>query len=290
MTMKKILILALLALFALPLLAQEDASEEELPEIEYYRSPVGFNVPVLGEGWLEQGDGETALFVNEALSAQIQVSAVGTLDDTEAIQTALVDILADDAEPLYSDRIGLTNGTWTQSIYQDGDTTISALALVRSDRTFVVSFVEDSPEYDAYQLAVRNTDVESTDSQEGVTNSIDRLLEVDVDAAESVTLLELPSGDWQQYDYGDELDAYGLVFRGISFTMLVTGDGSGGAELADAFDTVFLGFFLTPNNDEFLYLGLATSALIMLVLVASLWWRFRNARQDLQLLEQLEEQ
>lgn len=287
--MRKIWIIALLLLLAVPLSAQEEAAEEDVPEIDYYRSPVGFNVPVLGDGWVEQGDGETALFVNETLSAQIQVTAVRTLDDEEAIQTALDNFLADSSvEPVYSDRIGLTNGTWTQNIYQDGDSTISALALVRSDRTFVVSFVETSADYDAYQLTVRNSDPESLDPQEGVANALERLLSIDPDEPESITALNLPSGEWQEYDYSADLTAYGFVFRGITYSTIITGDAPDGAELADAYDTVFLGFFMTPNNDEFLYLGLASSAFIFLVLIGSIWWRFRNARQDLQLIEQLE--
>lgn len=288
--MRNLLLLALIFVLAWPAVAQDEApSDEDLPAIEYVRSPSGFNVPVLDDTWQRQEDASSVLFTHDA-AAQIQVASIETLDDEAAIQTALGDLVDTAAvEPLYTDRIGLGNGTWTQSVYKVDDLTATALALVRRDRTFVITFVEINADYDAYHLAVRNSDVESSDPQEGVGLAVERLLDDEFEAADSAQPLDLPSGAWQQYVYGEDATAYGLVFRGISYTTVITGSTDAADDIADAFNTIFLGFFMTPNNDEFLYLGLASVAFILLGLIGSMWWRYRNARQDLQTLSELED-
>jgi hypothetical protein len=60
-----------------------------------------------------------------------------------------------------------------------------------------------------------------------------------------------------------------------------------GAELANAFNTIHLGFFTTPDNSNYLWLGVIATFAILGFLVISLYWRWRSIRQDMALLEQL---
>lgn len=294
--MRKLFIfLVLLCVVVVPIAAQDEA-EADLPEIEVFRSSAGFNVPVVElDGWENQSEGDTALFVNAALDATINVVSVNTLDDDEAITTALSALVADDlpAEPFYTGRVGLLNGTWTQTIYQLEETTISSLALVRSRSTFVVTLVETSPDYDAYQLIIRTPQAENdagdlvADFEAGVAQAAATLTLFDGEP-DDITAPDLPGGEWLTFQYADGA-IVGFEFEDTTYTytMQVTGDTSGAEAIAQAFDIVFLGFFITPNNDEYLYLGLAVTFAIFALLIGSFVWRYRNAQKDLQLVEQL---
>lgn len=282
----------------MPVLAQ-DASEDDLPEIEVFRSSTGYNVPVVElDGWDNQSEGRTALFVNEALNATINVVSVNTLDDDEAIATAITDLIEPELpdEPFYTGRVGLLNGTWTQTIYQIDDLTISSLALVRSRSTFVVTLVEASPDYEAYQLIIRTPRIENdegelvADFEAGVAEAATTLALFTAEP-DAMTSPELPGGEWLEFQY-ETGTIVGFEFEDTTYTytmQVVGGDTSGAENIAQAFDIVFLGFFITPNNDEFLYLGLAISLGIFALLIASFVWRYRNAQRDLELIEQLAE-
>lgn len=295
--MRKLFIVCALLLLVVPIMAQDEA-EEELPEIEVFRSSAGYNVPVVAlDGWDNQSEGGTALFVNEALNATINVVSVNTLDDEEAIDTAIADLTNADLpeEPFYTGRVGLLNGTWTQTIYQFDDTTISSLALVRSRSTFVVTLIEEAPDYDAYQLIIRTPQAENdegelvADFEGGVTEAATTLALFSGDPT-TITSPELPGGEWLEFQYEDGA-IVGFEFDDTSYTytMQIVGETAGAEDIAQAFDSVFLGFFITPNNDEFLYLGLAVSLGIFVLLIGSFVWRYRNAQKDLQLVEQLAE-
>jgi len=274
--------------------------EHDHDTIPYLRSNTGFNVPIPGGLWENQSTRDVALFVNESLEATIHVTAVRTLNDEEAIAQVLATFV-DGAlpEPTVNERIGLGSGTWTQQLFQIGDTSISTLALVRSDRTFVISFIEMSADYDAYQLAVRLPLTEAAEdeaadaaaeAQPGITLALQQLFGEDFDTEPATTTtLALLSGAWalNGYDTADSLKVLGFPFRDIVYTTIITGQDQAGLELADSFNTVFLGFFITPDNSRFLILGLAASGIILAALLASLWIRHRNVEKDLQLIEEL---
>ena len=59
------------------------------------------------------------------------------------------------------------------------------------------------------------------------------------------------------------------------------------AALADAYNRTLLGFFVTPDNSQYLALALAVVLVILGTLLGSLYWRERNVRKDLALLEEL---
>jgi len=296
--MKKLVLLVILVLLATGVHAQEESAGEEMPEIEIIRSTTGFNIPVLGGVWENRSVDDAALFIDEAAQAQILVTVAYTSDDNAAIRSALGKLLgeepAPDLAPIYNDRIGLPNGTWTQHIYALGDTTISALALIRSDRTFVAALMETSEAYQAKHLAVRTPVSEGADPdiEQGIVFAMEQLA-IDLASAEPDQLVTepLPSGSWHERIYaGDpQTMAMGFQFGAIAYTLTVTGELSSAAELADAFNTVFLGFFITPANQEYLNLGMATVAVVFVVLIGSMWLRYNSMKKDLRMIEQLAE-
>jgi hypothetical protein len=288
------------AVFALLVLtvvlhAQEDA--EELPEIPYFRASSSFNVPVLQlEGWQNQSTPDDALFVNDALSAQIHVTAVRTLVDVEAIQTVVASLYDGEiGEPLRESRIGISNGTWTQQVFSADDTSISSFALVSvsSDKTFVVTLIEDSPDYNAHYLAIRSPqiDAETTDFAGGIDLAVQTLLgegsSFELVDHSDLTVLGLPSAQNQYSTANSELSVFAQEFDDITYATISTGDIESATQLGEAMETVFLGFFITPDNSDYLYMGLAVVAIIFGALIGSMWLRYRNVQKDMALVEEL---
>jgi hypothetical protein len=284
-----------LLLLTVVLHAQED--EEELPEIPYFRASSSFNVPVLQlEGWQDQSTPDDAIFVNDALSARIHVSAVPTLVDTEAIQAAIATLTEGDfGEPLRESRIGISNGTWTQQLFSADDTSISSFALgsVSGNRTFVVTLIEDSPDYNAHYLAIRSPqiDAETTDFAGGIDLAIQTLLgegrNFELVEHTDLTVLGLPSAQNQYSTDNGALSVFAQEFDDITYATISTGDIESATQLGEAMETVFLGFFITPDNSNYLYMGLAAVTIIFGVLIGSMWLRYRNVQKDMALVEEL---
>ncbi|MGJ3240221.1 MAG: hypothetical protein ACFE0Q_16050 [Anaerolineae bacterium] len=296
MKIRLLLILCGLLLLSVPAYAQDDTGESD-EEIAYLRLNSTFSVPEI-RGWAVTAENETVLFERDDINAQIYVRIVDTLNTDEAIDTAITDIEAlqiDTAEVLLTGRIGRNNGTWNYRILQDGNTSVTAYALLQSNRVYVVLFAEDSADYDAYHLAVRSTN-NSPETDEATTEAINlasmqtiaSLLDADFEGEPEST--RYPAEDntrWLEAVYNDETSTASYLFDGIIYVTLVRGDESLTAELSDAFDSVFLGFVITPNNIEYLYLGLAFSAVILLGLLGSMILRYQNLKKDLAVIEQL---
>jgi hypothetical protein len=275
--------------------AQED--EEELPEIPYFRASSSFNVPVLQlEGWQNQSTADDALFVNDELNVRIHVTAVRTLDDAEAIQTVIATL--HDGEigaPLRESRIGISNGTWTQQQFSNGDTSISSFALVSvsSDKTFVVTLIEDSADYNAHHLAIRSPqiDAETTDFAGGIDLAVQTLLgegsSFELVEHSDLTVLGLPSAQNQYTTDNGALSVFAQELDDITYATISTGDIESATQLGEAMETVFLGFFITPDNSNYLYMGLAVVTIIFGVLIGSMWLRYRNVQKDMALVEEL---
>jgi hypothetical protein len=280
------------------------AAEDDLPEIDYIRSPTGFNVPVLGGNWDNVGDNITARFVNEDINAVLQVTSVDTLDVNEAIVDAISEQIDGDLpdEPIYRDRISLTSGNWTQVVYQIDDVTVSALGVLRSDTSYVISLLENNADADIYEVIVRaplpesaETIPEEIDPAIGVQVALEALFEDEGFEAEPDTseLAQLPSGQWRRTTYATDdltITTHSFQFGSTTYVSITDGDTQLSAESADAFATVFLGFFITPVTTNFLWLGLGSTALVFGLLLFSMYWRSRNADKDLELIEQLAEE
>jgi len=276
--------------------AQEETSEEQLPIIDYYHSNLGFNIPVIGE-WEDLSTRDFAYFFKESASAELHVDVVQETEATTGINETLEVVLEFELtdEPLFSDSINLADGTWQQLIYQQDERTVSALGQVRNDKTYVISLTEDQPDADLYMMIVRNmeasTQVSPPDPAPAMVTALAALWEDFDEEPESSELVELPSGVWtqQNYQWDDQpLTVLGMVFGNATYVTIATGDAAAVTDLTNAFNTAFLGFFVTPENNEFLYLGLVGTAIVFLLLIGSLWLRYRNAQKDMQLIEQLQ--
>lgn len=285
-------------LLTLPLYAQEDAaegstdaemSEEEAPEIPFYSSADGFNVPIL-ETWVDESDESTAFFLNPDLQARIVTTAAGEGDDpTEVAAEALGATIT--SEPIFSNRINTADGTWEQRYYDEGDSNVSILSKTEEGRRYVIAFIEDDPEVAVYMPLVDRTWEEDT-TLPGIEQAIESLGIAAVDALPEPTIetVSLPSGDWESATYdidGTTVTGYGLNFGVTDYVAIAIGDADA-TQLVDAYNYTLLGgFFLTSDNTAYLYLGLAVTAIIFIVLLGSIWMRWRNARRDLRTVEQL---
>jgi hypothetical protein len=104
-------------------------------------------------------------------------------------------------------------------------------------------------------------------------------------------LLELSSGIWQHNHYdlanGETVTALGMVFGNATYVTLQQGDTADIAELSNAFNTVFLGFFVTLDTLPYLYLGLAVVLGLFVLLIGSMFLRYRNLQKDIVVIQQL---
>jgi hypothetical protein len=301
MPYRRLVLLCLAAMMlvagAIPL-AQEAPEAEALPEIEYYRAHPRFHVPVV-EGWDNASTSDFARFLTEEFHGEIVVEEYPG-DDVSANLLALVTArFGAPSETLYSDKVNLRDGTWELVIYQSGDTLVSAMGVARRGNTYIIALAESAPDANVAVMIVPDEagatplDV----PRPGVNAAIARLTDSDVSAQDGAPeRVALPSGDWTRYRFDTEsgpLVAEGLHVGAATFVTIATGDGDLAAladELGNAHDTVYFGFFLTPDNEQYLWLGLGLSAIAMLVYLGSLYLRYRNARQDLALVEELEEE
>ncbi|MEM9952329.1 MAG: hypothetical protein AAF846_12040 [Chloroflexota bacterium] len=297
MLKRTLLLLCVLLIPTLLISAQDDASDDDLGS--YLRLNSNFSVPEI-TGWDSTIEGETVLFSREDIDAQIYVRIVDTLDTDLAIEAAIADVGAitlETSEPILEGRIGRLDGTWNYRIFSDADTNISAYALLQSNQVYVVLFAEESPDYDAFHLAKRSTTNDPA-TAEDIANAVNpAVVEVVADLTGETISDPLSSRNpvesnalWIESSYDNDLTtaSYYYTRENIIYVTVVEGNTDIAAELSDAFDSVFLGFVITPDNVEFLYLGLAFSVGIMLALIGSMWLRHQNLKKDMQVLEQLE--
>lgn len=289
----RLLFIALL--FLLPTLA---SAQEDDADIAYLRLSSNFSVPEI-RGWDIVAENETVLFSREDIDAQIYVRIVDTLDTDLAIDASIADlnqVIIETDEPIAEGRIGRNNGTWNYRIFQDGDTSVTAYALLQSSQVYVVLFAEESPEYQAYHLAIRSIINEPSISEINTAittasnEAIASILNTDFTDEPSATRNPVEDNSrWLEATYENDITSASYLFDGIVYVTIVDGNPDITAELSDAFDSVFLGFVITPDNSEFLYLGLAFSAIIMLTLIGSMALRYQNIKKDMLVIEQLAE-
>ncbi len=292
----------LLALLLTPILVFAQDSESENEEISYLRLNSNFSVPEI-RGWDISTENETVLFSRDDIQAQIYVRIVDTLNTEEAIDAAIADVeqlTLEASEPILEGRIGRNNGTWNYRIFNDGTTSVTAYALLQSNQVYVVLFAEESTEYDAYHLAIRSG-INDPETEEQVNEAIAPVaLEainslVDADFAGEAESSRNPVEDnalWLEANYANDVTtaSYFYLSENIIYVTLVEGNPAISAELSDAFDSVFLGFVITPDNGEYLRLGLLFSLVIMLALLASMFLRYQNIKKDMLVIEQLAEE
>jgi hypothetical protein len=250
------------------------------------------NVPIPQAGWEDQSEGDVALFVNESLSATIRVQPVETLLIEEAIPLALEPLLdAELPEPTFEGRVALNTGNWYQQHYDIGDMSITGVSILRGDRSFVILFWEDDPDYSASHYILRTPltegsaepDFAAAVEQAALALGGEELTE-EPSSTEEIVLI---SGDWALFNYADGAQLYAVEVDRSTYATLVRGESEDVAQVVDGFFTVFEGFFTTPDNSEFLLLGLAFTTIAIGGLLVSFLLRYRGARKDMAVVEQL---
>ena len=265
-------ILLVLCLSVTITLAQDEAEPVVIP---YYQSTTGFNVPIPNE-WENKSDERTAHFTNPTLTSQIHVTTRPETNVDEAIQNAVADQLnLTDLELLYSDQVNLADGTWTNAVFQADEVSISALGQLRGGQSFVHLFSENAPDSDYYYLVA---DTDSIDDLTEFVNSIGG-------SFENPEMVSLPIGDWEQQT-SETATQLTYSFNDTQYTLLAL-EFTEAEEVTNVLTTHLLGYFVSPNTDAYLYLGLGATALTLIVFLFSLWWRKRNAEKDLAVIQNL---
>lgn len=287
-------------------LAQDDATSE--PEATPERvvqlfsssdSERGFNVPIPdAPGWIDLSEGDMAHFQNADLYADIYASAIaGTDADTEAGMTTLLGELvsgfdAEQPEPFATLPLTLNGTRWVQELYSLADgRDITAFGGQRAENIYVLIYVNSDPESDYYHLITQQSG--EADLEAGVAEALaifdPSLVDVTPDVEDTVTL---SNGDWTRQVY-DEANIHLIAQEragNVTYIAIERGDGHLLDGINKQFLTVFLGFFLTPNNDQYLLLGVAAAVILMGGLIVSFFLRQRNLEKDLALIQQLRDE
>jgi len=289
-----VLLFTLLLFVGTPFASAQD-EEAEGPTIPYFQTGI-MNVPIPQDGWVDQSEGDVALFVNEDLSATIRIEPFDTLLVEEAIPMALEPLVdAELPEPTYEGRVALNTGNWYQQHYDIDDLSITAVSILKGDRTFVILFWEDSADYAVWHYILRTPLTEGSAEPDFAAAVEEAALALGgddlVEEPSSTEEVVLVSGNWALFSYADGARLYAVEDDRSTYASLVRGDSNLDATQAvDGYFTVFEGFFTTPDNSEFLLLGLAFFTIAMGGLMISFWLRYRGARKDMALVEQLAEE
>lgn len=291
--MKKRLFLLFFLLFALSVVQAQDENKPA-DKIPFVKLGANFSVPEID--WTIKTEDNAVLFTNSDFNAQIYVTSVDTQDLNEAIASTIPAVSSAKFDtPFAETRAGRTTGTWTVQLFKAGDTSVSAYAMLQSGHSYVVIFAEDSTNYEAYQFPVRpeNLDPTADELESTIMAASDSALTSVFSQEATDAQITYPNSDskyWLHAQYSDTLETGAFLYDGIVFVTLVQGDLSPITSLSNAFDTVFLGFVITPDNSQYLYLGLTFASVIMLALLGSMWFRYRNLQKDMALVEQLKEE
>jgi len=288
----------LFLLFALLLIVgtvvAQDTETDTKAKIPFVQLNGNFSVPEIN--WVTETGDNFVWFVNREINAQIYVTVVDTQDVSEAISQTIPTLSNDKFDAPFLDGIAArTTGTWTVQLFESGDTSISAYGMLQSGKVYVVLFAESSPNYKAYNYPIRpEILVPAEDEVENMLiSSSDTVLKTVLSQDVTDAEISYPSADnsrWILAQYSDTLATTDFLYDNLVFVTMVDGDTSSITTLANAFDTVFLGFVITPDNSEYLYLGLTFASVIMLALLGSMWLRYKNVQKDMALLEELRDE
>jgi hypothetical protein len=271
-------ILMVFILAAVPVVSAQEGggiSREAL-----YNSADGFHV-LIPQGWDNQSISAYAHFVHPETQVSIYAGSAATTD----VQAGIADVLSQTvpdvtAEPLQTGQVILSNGTWTQNIYQPSDdSSLTAYGQVYEDSTYVVLW--HSP-----QSAIQPVIVPSDEVEAGISQALNTLGYV---AGEPTATEEIEIGEqvWTRNVYEDAT-ALARVRGDSTHVIVASGELASGGTALPAFFNLLTGFFLTPATAPYLYLGVGAVAVIAVIYIGTLLLRTRNLRKDIETLEALE--
>ena len=266
-------------LTAYSLLAQEAA-------VDYFQS-AAFNAPIL-EGWEDQSSETIAQFYHADARAAIRTNVIRSADAVSGAEQDLQAWLGSPVEaPIYQDKVNLADGTWVALVYQiDADTTASVMARQDGTDTVIISFVEDHPAARIIMAVIARDDETQDDARAEIAAALEAFSLGSGDDLSEPQAVAAPGGEWLLQS-SETVTAMGRVFGNDSYLAIAEGDVDSLLELANAYHTGVLGFFVTPDNSNFLWLGLAAVFGILGILLFSFVWRERHLQQELALIQEL---
>lgn len=267
-------------------LLKNGAALAEDPRAPYYQSRA-FNVPIL-DGWDDQSGEDFAQFHLAEAGATIRTTTRTERDPIAAAEAELAMLTSLRApQPTYSDKVNLADGTWHVLVYDlEEATTASVMARVAAERVVVISFVERDPAARTAMLTLARSDDSHEDASREIILASDAIAETMPSYLAQEESAMLSSGEWAVYA-GEGMTVMGLVFGNDSYVALQQGEQGDLGALAEAYNRTLLGFFITPDNSQYLALALAVVLVILGTLVGSLFWRERGLRKELTVLEEL---
>jgi hypothetical protein len=280
----RLLIALLLALFTFGAAAAQETTQEPIT-LNFYTHPTERWNVLIPPGWDNQSTDQYALLVNETLGAEIYALSAPTTDVDAALAQAILLFMPDVGQGTPLDEVNLTTGAWQQRAFQMADGSAAlAYAQVYEGRTYLIIYRNSAG---ALPFVVR-TDTRVEDSAGAQAALAAAFAQVGVAAGDS-TNIEAPTVE-NGY-YRANYATYSALTRSTSMTtadvILAPGDAADAAH-SIAF-TVVRDFFLTPQTDNFLLLGMVAIFAIMALFIASLIIRRRNLARDEETLRALEQ-
>lgn len=295
-----LLLLALAVPFMVAHAAEEDeADAEPLPVFPYYTSSdegARFNIPI-PPGWQDVSTTEQYARLQIPGSAElgdIYTVAVLETDADAAALLAFSEINPDwQGEQIGEGSLRLDGLTWAQRLYDLGDDgTATAFLQNRDDVTFALIFHNPNPDADFYMLA-GTTDVDDEDGAAVLQAELAALYPTVSDEPDDEAPVELSNGTWIQATYSagdDTIHTLRQARFGVVYMVIERGDGRLLEQVNKSLFTVLFGFFVTPENDDYLNLGIASVFALLALLIGSMWLRHRNLEKDVKLLAQLQDE
>ena len=281
-------ILTIFALFFALLIVGLVHAEDDEGTVPYIHLSA-FNVPLL-EGWENQSGDEFAQFHFAEAHATIRTAIVSNGDPGAAAQSDLGRTFGMQlGEAVYQDKVNLADGTWTVLLYEpDAVTSASAMARREDSKTVVISFVESDPDARILMLTIAQSGDKREDAASEIDMAMRLLLLADANDSGVTTAHSLPSGEWMRVA-GNGTVAMGMAFGNDSYLAIGEGKTENLPMLADAYNRTVLGFFVTPDNSGYMALALTAVFAILALLILSFFWRSRDIRKDLELIESLDQ-
>ncbi len=274
---------ALLLLLPLSIHAQEGESTPEANALDinanFYNNAAGWHV-FIPSGWANESTADYARFTHDG--RMITVREYPGLDAPAAAAQILVDAGLSAETPLDQRDLQLSNGTWTQFVYsravvhtQEYEGTRYAMLYAGDASALPVIVMREGVLEDAALI------------DDGMIEAA-RLITPTISGAATAETIPQGTGNVTVHTYDGGLTAIGRA-RGSSVYIVVGSGDTDALNSASVYFTVLNDFFLTPDTQPYLFLGLGVASAIMLILLLSLILRWRSLLRDEAALRELDE-
>lgn len=295
--MKKLigLICLLMLAMTMPIHAQEETSDEaptKLPPIPYFvaeNSARKFNLPLPFDWQNASTDANIAHFTHPDGLGDIYALPVDTMDAQVAAETAIKQIIGAEIAltARYSGKFQLDGNDWGKYAFASENGAFTAFTQTRDEAVYVVFYHYPQTDREFYFMAQNVVD---ENAQGAVLEALRSVYPELPDDATSESTVTLSNGDWtrQTYAVGDtEVIALWQSRGGVVYITVENGDGSVVDAVNKALFTSLFGFFVTPQNLAYLWLGLVATFGILGVLILSFVMRHRSLSRDEALVREL---